>query len=157
MHHLARRPDLWSELQEELRPIMDMFDGRPQIEKLAQLPLLNAVLNEGLRLSCPIRGHMPRVVPSTGWTYRGTYFPPGVRSLQSQMLSAFFLVAAFSASLLTFRASSLSLQPRPFMDATMRTCFHTQTSMTPNAGSTLRKEQKWKSTCSLSLGVQGSV
>ncbi|KAH8846999.1 hypothetical protein MCOR27_010896 [Pyricularia oryzae] len=77
MHHLARQPNLWRELQEELRPMMDMFDRRPQIEKLAQLPLLNAVLNEGLRLSCPIRGHMPRVVPSTGWTYRGTYFPPG--------------------------------------------------------------------------------
>ncbi|TLD33516.1 hypothetical protein PspLS_00244 [Pyricularia sp. CBS 133598] len=66
MHHLARQPDLWRELQEELRPTMDMFDGRPPVEKLAQLPLLNAVLNEGLRLSCPIRGHMPRVVPTTG-------------------------------------------------------------------------------------------
>lgn len=158
MHHLAKQPNLWRELQEKLRPIMDMFDRRPQIEKLAQLPFLNAVLNEGLRLSCPICGHMPRVVPSTGWIYRGTYFPPGVRFCNPLILLTFFLIAAYSTPLLTFRATfNLLSQPRPFMDVTTKTCFHSHTNITPNAGSTSKKEQKWKPICSLSLGVQNSV
>ncbi|KAK1848829.1 cytochrome P450 4A10 [Colletotrichum chrysophilum] len=77
IHHLARRADLWVELQDELKPVMTMCDGCPRLESLAQLPLLNAVLKEGLRISCPIRGHMPRIVPKGGWTYRDTWFPAG--------------------------------------------------------------------------------
>lgn len=79
IHWLARSPDLWQQLQDELRPVMDdAVEFSPRIEMLAQLPLLNAVLKEGLRVSCPIRGHMPRVVPAKGWNYNGTHLPAGV-------------------------------------------------------------------------------
>ncbi|KAL0930039.1 cytochrome P450 4A10 [Colletotrichum truncatum] len=77
IHWLARNPDLWQQLQEELRPVMEAAEISPRIEALAQLPLLNAVLKEGLRVSCPIRGHMPRVVPAKGWNYNGTHLPAG--------------------------------------------------------------------------------
>ncbi|CCF35218.1 cytochrome P450 4A10 [Colletotrichum higginsianum] len=77
IHWLARNPDLWQQLQDELRPVMNSFEKPPRIEALAALPLLNAVLKEGLRVSCPIRGHMPRVVPTEGWNYKGIHFPPG--------------------------------------------------------------------------------
>ncbi|KAK1998422.1 cytochrome P450 4A10 [Colletotrichum falcatum] len=77
IHWLARNPDLWRRLRDELRPLMDAAETSPRIEALAQLPLLNAVLREGLRVSCPIRGHMPRVVPSSGWNYKGTHLPAG--------------------------------------------------------------------------------
>ncbi|KAF9871786.1 cytochrome P450 4A10 [Colletotrichum karsti] len=77
IHWLARNPDLWQQLQDELRPVMETEEASPRIEALAQLPLLNAVLKEGLRVSCPIRGHMPRVVPAKGWNYNGTHFPAG--------------------------------------------------------------------------------
>ncbi|KAK1561471.1 cytochrome P450 4A10 [Colletotrichum navitas] len=76
MHWLVRSPDLWQQLQDELHPVMSTSE-MPRIGSLAMLPLLNAVLKEGLRVSCPIRGHMPRVVPSQGWNYKGTHFPPG--------------------------------------------------------------------------------
>ncbi|KAF6806134.1 cytochrome P450 4A10 [Colletotrichum musicola] len=77
IHWLARSPDLWQQLQDELRPVMDAAKSSPRIEALAQLPLLNAILKEGLRVSCPIRGHMPRVVPANGWNYNGTQLPAG--------------------------------------------------------------------------------
>lgn len=53
-------------------------DARPSLGDLSGLPFLSAVVKEGLRISCPIRGHMPRVVPAEGWTYGGFYFPAGV-------------------------------------------------------------------------------
>ncbi|KAK1985262.1 cytochrome P450 4A10 [Colletotrichum cereale] len=77
IHHLARLPHLWARLQNEIRPVMETLDGNPYIELLAQLPFLNAVIKEGLRVSCPIRGHMPRVVPAGGWDYGKTHFPAG--------------------------------------------------------------------------------
>ncbi|OLN83441.1 putative sterigmatocystin biosynthesis P450 monooxygenase STCB-like protein 4 [Colletotrichum chlorophyti] len=77
IHHLTRQPELWKRLQDEVRPIMAENEGHPRLEALNQLPLLSAVIKEGLRVSCPIRGHMPRVVPAGGWQYKGTNFPAG--------------------------------------------------------------------------------
>lgn len=69
----------WQRLQDELMPFMTgNTNGRLNISELSTLPFLNAVLKEGLRISCPIRGHMPRVVPNSGWTYRSFHFPVGV-------------------------------------------------------------------------------
>lgn len=79
LHHLARQPALWRQLQEELKPLMKASpDSRPSLGDLSCLPFLSAVIKEGLRISCPIRGHMPRVVPAGGWTYGDFYFPAGV-------------------------------------------------------------------------------
>lgn len=49
------------------------------IDAIHDLPYLEAVLNEGLRVCNPIPGGLPRVVPEGGDTYCGIYLPEGVR------------------------------------------------------------------------------
>jgi cytochrome P450 len=41
------------------------------------LPYLSAVVKEGLRLSMANPTRLPHVVPSAGWTFKNTQFPPG--------------------------------------------------------------------------------
>lgn len=41
------------------------------------LPYLSAVVKEGLRISMANPTRLPHVVPPGGWTFKGTYFPPG--------------------------------------------------------------------------------
>ena len=48
------------------------------IDNIHDLPYLEAVLNEGLRMCNPIPGGLPRVVPEGGDTYAGVYLPGGV-------------------------------------------------------------------------------
>lgn len=48
------------------------------IEAIQDLPYLEAMLNEGLRMCNPIPGGLPRVVPEGGDIYCGTYLPGGV-------------------------------------------------------------------------------
>lgn len=43
---------------------------------LAELPYLNAVINEGLRLGTPLSG-LPRVVPPEGFFVEGSFIPGG--------------------------------------------------------------------------------
>ncbi|KAL8825029.1 MAG: hypothetical protein Q9191_004662 [Dirinaria sp. TL-2023a] len=47
------------------------------IEATKDLPYLEAVINEGLRICNPIPGGLPRVVPEGGDTYSGVYLPGG--------------------------------------------------------------------------------
>ncbi|WP_152722024.1 cytochrome P450, partial [Moraxella catarrhalis] len=44
----------------------------------AQLPYLNAVVNESLRIAPPVVIGVPRVVPAGGATICGRYVPAGV-------------------------------------------------------------------------------
>jgi len=91
LHHLARDPELWGLLRDELRSMLSpsslVHDSvnaqQPNLDVLARLPVLNAVLREGLRITCPIRGHMPRIVPQGGWEYKGVHFPAGVSTRSS--------------------------------------------------------------------------
>ncbi len=48
------------------------------IDATKDLPYLEAVINEGLRICNPIPGGLPRVVPEGGDTYSGVYLPGGV-------------------------------------------------------------------------------
>ncbi|TVY82835.1 Versicolorin B desaturase [Lachnellula suecica] len=49
------------------------------IDAIQDLPYLEAVLNEGLRICNPIPGGLPRVVPEGGDTFCGVYLPGGTR------------------------------------------------------------------------------
>ncbi len=51
------------------------------IDSIHDLPYLEAVLNEGLRMCNPIPGGLPRMVPEGGDTYCGKFLPGGVSSL----------------------------------------------------------------------------
>lgn len=77
-HHLLQQPDVYRRLQEEVRTIMPALDSRPTVEELDSLPLLNACIREGLRVSTPSRFRMPRTVSKGGWTFKGHHFPPEV-------------------------------------------------------------------------------
>lgn len=46
-------------------------------EDLQALPYLTAVVKEGLRVSMANPTRLPRVVPTGGWTFKGTLFPAG--------------------------------------------------------------------------------
>ena len=49
----------------------------PDATDLQALPYLSAVVKEGLRTSMANPTRLPHVVPSTGWTFKNVYFPPG--------------------------------------------------------------------------------
>ncbi len=83
LHNLLQQPDAYRKLQDEVRTVMQTLDSRPTVQELDALPFLNACIKEGLRISCPSRVRLPRTVPEGGWTFKGYYFPPGVRSLSA--------------------------------------------------------------------------
>jgi cytochrome P450 len=45
--------------------------------EIQALPYLTAVVKEGLRLSMANPSRLPHRVPSPGWAFKGTFFPPG--------------------------------------------------------------------------------
>lgn len=70
---ILSRPLLQAALEEEVGKLNPGFtDG-----DLEQLPLLNAVINETLRLYCAVPGSLPRVVPQGGATLGGYFIPEG--------------------------------------------------------------------------------
>lgn len=76
-NHLSRRPEITSRLSKEIR---DRFKEENDIVigAIQDLPYLQAVLDEGLRMCNPIPGGLPREVPEGGDTYAGVFLPGGV-------------------------------------------------------------------------------
>lgn len=62
------------------REIRSKFQEESEIsiDAIQDLPYLEAVLNEGLRMCNPIPGGLPRVAPEGGDTYAGVFVPGGV-------------------------------------------------------------------------------
>lgn len=73
---LAKHPELFDQLAEELSRYTDI-DSLKSTE-LEQLPLLNAVIRESIRLWPPGPGPVPRVSPQQGTMLGGYYIPGGV-------------------------------------------------------------------------------
>lgn len=78
IHQLLQQPETYRTLQDEIRIVMPEVDSRPSIHDLDKLPLLDACIKEGMRISSPAPIRLPRVVPPGGWTFGGYYFPAGV-------------------------------------------------------------------------------
>lgn len=76
-NHLSRRPEILARLSSEIR---DRFKEEKDvvIDAIHDLPYLQAVLDEGLRMCNPIPGGLPRQVPEGGDTYSGVFLPGGV-------------------------------------------------------------------------------
>jgi cytochrome P450 len=77
-NYLLKSRHAWDALAKEIRtsflePEMLTFDA------LVALPYLNAVIDEGLRLSPPVGGALAHVVPEGGDTVCGILLPEGVR------------------------------------------------------------------------------
>ncbi|KAH7183703.1 putative cytochrome P450 monooxygenase [Fusarium flagelliforme] len=75
--HLLHKPDLYARLRAELKTIMPEKNSQPTLKELESLPLLSACIKEGLRITCPPRGRLPRVVPPEGLQCNGVFIPPG--------------------------------------------------------------------------------
>jgi cytochrome P450 len=69
---LAKHPEAYEKLHAEVVSATIAKD-----EDLQQLPFLNGVVRETLRLSLTNPSRMPREVPAGGWQFQGTFFPAG--------------------------------------------------------------------------------
>ncbi|KAI1858292.1 uncharacterized protein JN550_012823 [Neoarthrinium moseri] len=78
IHHLVSQPQLWYELQRELLGAFPNPSAIPSVYDLDNVPLLNACIKEAIRVSVPIRGRHPRVVPKGGLSVGGLTIPEGV-------------------------------------------------------------------------------
>jgi cytochrome P450 len=76
-YFLLRNPSTVDRLAEEVR---SSFQNEAEIDvgSTFELPYLNAVINEGLRMHHPTPSPLPRVVPSEGLKIAGKWIPGGV-------------------------------------------------------------------------------
>lgn len=77
LNHLVRSAHTMDRLSAEIRAKYRKEEDIT-LDSIHDLPYLEAVLNEGLRICNPIPGGLPRVVPEGGDTYCGVYLPEGV-------------------------------------------------------------------------------
>jgi cytochrome P450 len=73
---LLQHPDKLNRLVEEIRSAFQTYD-EIKAQMAQQLPYLQAVINEGLRLCPPGSQGSPRISP--GFELHGRYIPNGVR------------------------------------------------------------------------------
>ncbi|KAI4121446.1 MAG: hypothetical protein LQ338_006353 [Usnochroma carphineum] len=77
-NHLSRNEAVMRRLCDEIRGAFKREEDIT-VDACKDLPYLEAVLNEGLRMCNPIPSGLPRVVPPGGDTYCGVYLPGGTR------------------------------------------------------------------------------
>ena len=79
--NLLQNPETLKTLVSEIR---QSFQDASEIcaDRVSNLPYLNAVIEEGLRLSTPVALGLPRVVPDGGAEVLGQWLPGGVSLLQ---------------------------------------------------------------------------
>jgi len=68
---LAKHPHIYGRLKRE---VLDLKGCRAELQSL---PYLRGVIREGLRLSFANPSRLPRLVPPSGWTSKGTFLPAG--------------------------------------------------------------------------------
>ena len=76
IYELAKQPQIAAQLAEELSVFQGIQDFTTV--NLEHLPLLNAVIREGLRLYSPVGGPGGREAPLEGVEMGGYYIPGGV-------------------------------------------------------------------------------
>ncbi|KAL4916020.1 cytochrome P450 [Aspergillus aurantiobrunneus] len=77
-YYVLSRPDIRNRLREEVKDVMAKFpDEVPTLSELEQLPYLQAVIKEGLRLSYGTMRRLPRVSPDMSLFYHDYHIPPG--------------------------------------------------------------------------------
>lgn len=101
---------LLEKLREELRPVMPTPTSKASWSELEQLPFLNGVVHEALRLGDAATLRSPRVAPIESLQYKDLVIPPGV---------------CYSSSLVVTMLTSLSRHSRQLV------CLPTPSSGTP--------------------------
>lgn len=74
--HMLANPHIRAKLETELREHFPDCEKVIGYRELAKLPYLTACLNEGLRLSSPVSGRLPRIDPSASPIGYGDYVLP---------------------------------------------------------------------------------
>ncbi|KAF7861417.1 hypothetical protein EAF04_007982 [Stromatinia cepivora] len=74
--HLVQNPEKLTKLVSEIRTAFQS-EEEITIASVRDLAYLNAVINEGLRLTNPVPGGLPRIVPKGGDVYADTFIPAG--------------------------------------------------------------------------------
>jgi cytochrome P450 len=74
VYAVLKRPDLHRQIEQEVFQLPDNFSD----SDLESLQILNATLQETLRLYCAVPGTLPRVVPQGGTTIGGYFVPEGI-------------------------------------------------------------------------------
>ena len=77
--YLVQNPIELQKLEKEVRGTFD-DESKITFRATQDLPFLNAVIHEGLRLCNPVAGGAPRIVPEGGETVSGIFLPGGVSS-----------------------------------------------------------------------------
>ena len=77
-YFLLRYPQTMHRLAEEIRSAFKV-EADIDVVSTFELPYLNAVINEGLRMHHPTPSPLPRVVPRGGLNIAGNWVPGGVR------------------------------------------------------------------------------
>jgi cytochrome P450 len=78
-YFLLKNPAKLERLQNEIRTAFSSLKDMHMTE-LAQLPYLNACLEEGLRIYPPVSGGLPRTTPGDGAKIAGRWVPGGART-----------------------------------------------------------------------------
>ena len=77
-HNLLQRPAVLQTLRQELLTAWPTLSKEPRLRELENLPYLNAVIKESLRMSSGVVSGLLRVVPSMGATVNGVTVPQEV-------------------------------------------------------------------------------
>ncbi|KAK4064679.1 hypothetical protein Trihar35433_8196 [Trichoderma harzianum] len=77
--YILSRPELRSKLEAELKgPMANWPEQVPTWAELEQLPLLQGIIKESLRLSYGVMHRLPRVFPDQAIQYKDFVIPPGI-------------------------------------------------------------------------------
>ncbi|KAI9368160.1 cytochrome P450 [Aspergillus egyptiacus] len=76
-YYLLKNTPKLQKLREELKKVKRNSKGLLEYRDVSRLPYLTAVIKESLRLSSPVPGVIPRVVPDGGITWAGNFLPAG--------------------------------------------------------------------------------
>ncbi|KAI1801859.1 putative elymoclavine monooxygenase [Daldinia bambusicola] len=77
VHYLLKSPNALAKLQAELDQSVHFIRGDFDHKRIQKLEYLNAVIKESLRLSSPVPGCLPRIVPSGGTRVGSIFIPAG--------------------------------------------------------------------------------
>lgn len=108
MYELARKPEYQRELRKELLTLSEPSD-QSLPNRLAHLPVLDAVVTETLRTRAPCPGPFPRIVPDSGCRLVGKYDVPGGTTVSSSAWALHFNPVTFP--------SPEEWRPRRWLDA----------------------------------------